>query len=776
MTRSIKVAGLLFLLFWFVSSALAADQTRIPYLEARALSHVRTPQRSDAQRQLVLLLAQARLTPSWPLVYREIAEISLKIGRGDLADRALRKYYTLQTNSVMTQLELIHLELQGLANAEGRRQYLENKLRQPDLLPEVISDIYRQLAQISWQNYETERARKYLDLAVRRLPQNLVAWETLRHIVRSDPKAAPLQELEVHTGQTAARLMTNPFDASAALEMAILSGKVREAAQMRSWLEYADHLKPVDEALTSWPADLRIEAAESFLAVGEPQRAATILTSILSQKTSTAPAQTPTQPATAPAEEIDSYSRLHARILLVLAAGQLHHSKTLQTQHETLIGYAAELQNRQEAPANELILTSIYFTLYADRPDYLHAINLARRAIEQSPDDPMASIALALPLAISGETRQAGERLDQAREPNHPLTLLARAFIESNSKNNETAKELFNRSAQNTPFGPLREVLVSSAQRLNLPEPPEPDLQAVRQILKKIDTRYLALTTGKTSIGEVTLKTRGNLSRGQIVDLNIAFTNRTPVPLALGPGSLISPYIALEFRPAGPSANARRFVHYLPIEARQILEPGKTIETDEVLNAIPGWNEFITHRNKDLTQVTVQANLMATVLSGPASTLILAQSPSVALDLPVLDQALANQWIEHLKTPIARNPWQAARLVHWLIQTPRLQDKKSALIDGMLRQLDSHGNSDSKSPESTRSAFLWALRAAKPEPRVINALARELSSKNWLIRFLALDTLGQLQGTQANKLFEYYAANDCDELVRQLSAGYLLRR
>jgi tetratricopeptide (TPR) repeat protein len=755
--------GFAVMMLSIISPALGADQTRIPYLEARSLSHVQTPQRADAQRQLVLLLAQARLTPSWPLVYREIADVSLKIGRGDFADRALRKYHTLQTNSVMAQLELINLELQGLANTEGRRQYLENKLQQTDLLPEVISDIYRQLAQISWQNYETERARKYLDLAIRRLPQNLVAWESLYRIVRSDKNATPIQELEVRTGQTAARLMTNPFDASAALAMAILSGKVRDAERMRFWLDYAHHLKPIDKDLAAWPVDLRLEAAESFLAIEEPQRAATILTSILSSRSST-------QPTTATADGIDDYTILHARILRVAAARQLNDPTTLHTQHDLLTRDAHELQTRSDAPANESILTAIYLTLYTDRPDYLQAITLAKRAMEKSPDDPLASIALALPLAISGETHQASQLLDKAREPNHPLTLLARAFIESNHKNTDKAKEFLNRGAQNTPYGPLREVLITTARRLNLPEPPEPDIKGIRQILNKFGTRYLALTTGNRSIGDLSLKTRGNLSRGQIVDLNLAFTNRTPVPLAVGPGSLISPYIVLEFRPAGSPADGKRFVHYLPIETRQILEPGKTIEAAEVLNAIRGWEEFITHRNPAIRQVTVQASLVATVPFNPTTVVKLAQSPAVTLDLPTLDRKNAEEWIEQLKTPVLNNPWQAAQLVYWLTQTPKLQNQKSALIDGMLRQLDS------KSPESTRSAFLWALRAAKSDPRVINALASQLKAKKWFIRFMALDTLGRLQGKDANKLFEFYAGNDCDELVRQLSAGYLLKR
>ena len=74
------------------SSLQASEQTRVPYLEAQAVSYFPSLSRADIQRQLVLLSSQSRLTPSWPPIYREIAEISLNIGRGDLAERALRKF------------------------------------------------------------------------------------------------------------------------------------------------------------------------------------------------------------------------------------------------------------------------------------------------------------------------------------------------------------------------------------------------------------------------------------------------------------------------------------------------------------------------------------------------------------------------------------------------------------------------------------------------------------------------------------------------------------
>ncbi|NLE28043.1 MAG: hypothetical protein GX629_00055 [Phycisphaerae bacterium] len=741
------------------SSLQASEQTRVPYLEAQAVSYFPSLSRADIQRQLVLLSSQSRLTPSWPPIYREIAEISLNIGRGDLAERALRKFHSLQNNSVMAQLELINLEVRGISTIEGRRQYLENKLKQTDLLPEVISDIYRQLAQISWQNFENERARKYLDLAIRRVPQNLSAHELLRRIVRSDHTTTPIRELEVRIGELQGRLMTNPFDAQAAIEMAVICGKINVPERMRFWLDYSNRLGSVTDDLVAWPIDLRLEVAESFLAIGDPERAVKILTALLAQPTSL--------PATSPSENADPYPLLHARVLLALAAGKLGDNNIVAKQHEQLLEFADKVLAQKHGPASSVILAVIYFTLYAEQPDYLRAVSLARIARQTSPNDPMTAIALALPLAIIGEGVESEALLNESREPNHPLVLSARAFIESNKKNSDKARELLTRAAMVTPYGPLHDYLLKAAERLGVSIPEKPALGDLDRKIDQFDARYLSLATGEKLVGEITLNARGRLDRGQLVDLEVAFTNRSEVPLAVGPGSLIHPFFVLEFTPV--NSRTKNFVYYLPIEARQILEPGKSIDATMLLDQIEGWDDFVIQRDPAISRVTLQARLMTIVPFGKTSTVTLAQSPIVAIELPTLDRSSAQGLIERLNKPVLNDSWGAARLARYFLRSPGLQDRHAAIIDGMLKQLDV------KNPDSTRTAFIWAMRTARPDEPIINALASQLKSKNWFVRFMTLDTLGVLQGKTANKLFEFYAADDCDELVRQLSTGYLLR-
>jgi hypothetical protein len=756
-------AGMIVFLLGMGTLVHAEDQTRIPYLEARQISHMPSLQRADIQRELVFLSAQTRLTPSWSRPYRDIADVALRVGRDDLAYRALLKYQSLRHNIIMAQLELINLELQGLFNVENRRQYLENKLNERELLPEVISDIYRQLAYISWQNFETERAKKYLNLAIRRVPQNMAAYELLRQIVEADKNVSPIEELEVRTEEIQGKLMTNPYDAQSAIEMAIVCGKAGESEPMKFWLDEVERLVGKGKGWSIWPRDLRLELAESFLAIGKPNQAVEVLKGILQPATVST-----STPSTKPTETENNVLRSH--LLLSLATKAMNDNTTAKAQETYLRQYADNAIAQKKGETSSLILCAIYWTLYSDHPDYLRAISLARIAREAEPGNSMTAMALALPMAISGEVNQSSKLLDESHEPNHPLVLLAKAFIESNKKNQARAKELLALCVKNTPYGPLRDVVIATAGRLNLPVSAEPDLSAIREKIRKFDARYPAITTGEKTIGDLTLSIRGKLTRGQIVDLHIEFTNKTPIPLALGPGSLIEPYFVLEFRPASNRGNTKSFVHYVTIDARQILETGKSIDADEVLNQIDGWDEFVIRRDQSIAQVTVNAKLVTTLPLKNQSMIVLAESPAAMLDLPKLDAKNADELIRRLSGPIGNDPWDTAQLAKWILMKADLADRKSALIDGMLRQLSADCS------DSTQAAFIWALQSAGNDPKVINAVAERLKSKSWLVRLMAIDTLGKLQGKAAKKIFEFYAANDCDDLVRKLCAGYLLKQ
>jgi HEAT repeat protein len=152
------------------------------------------------------------------------------------------------------------------------------------------------------------------------------------------------------------------------------------------------------------------------------------------------------------------------------------------------------------------------------------------------------------------------------------------------------------------------------------------------------------------------------------------------------------------------------------------------------------------------------------------SPIVLAESPAATIDLPKLDAKNADELIRRLSRPIGNDPWDAAQLAKWILMKADLADRKPALIDDMLRQVSAECS------DSTQAAFLWALRSAGDDPKIINAVAGRLQSKSWLVRLMAIDTLGKLQDKSAKKIFEFYAANDCDDLVRKLCAGYLLRK
>ncbi len=468
MTKTKNKIAIFSILFILTSLPVLAQETQEPFLEAWHLYQKDQPQAGDLQRQIVFLNAQTRLTPNWAEPYRQLTDIYLQIGRVEQAKKACQKYLAHQPQNAYGQLQLINIELQQYQMTEVRRQYLEQILKdRKDLLPEVISDIYRQLGEISYQNFENDRAAKYLDLAIRRVPQNLKARQMVRVMVDADKQSDGLRVLGAQVGEYQGRVLTNPLDGYAGYKLGILAGKVGLSAVMKDWLAAAETLRKRYGPGREWPATLTLELAESYLAVGRPKDAVELLEKLLPRLTSTG---TTTQPDQGAMEEQEA----RARILLLIGGVKLGDDKIVRRQSQWLEHLTKFLKHSGANPSR-LALVSLYYSVYGEMAGRLNpatALTLAQNAVKTEPENRRAQLALALALARSGETRQTSALLKQLDRPGDSLVLLGRILCDLTNKKDSQARSLLAKTLSQTPYGPLRDCLLKMAGRITLNNPP----------------------------------------------------------------------------------------------------------------------------------------------------------------------------------------------------------------------------------------------------------------------------------------------------------------
>jgi len=770
MGPKIKITTLFFLSFYGFATMSAAE-TLVPYLEATQITRKAQVQPADLQRQIVLLNAQARLTPDWAPTYRELVGVDLHLGLLEEARRNCQAYLAHQTHNAFAQLQLINIQVEQYQTAEARRQFLDQASRDQTLLPEVISEIHRQLAIIAYQNFENDRARKYLDFAIRSFPLNLKAYQFYRQVLETDKAITPVQEMYYRTGENLAMVTNNPMDALSALRLASLAGRARLTDAMQPWYSYAEGLRKQFAPRQAWPDMLALELAEAYVATDQPKQAMDILRQLMPKGTTTTPATTATQPRPGTALET------RVRMLMILAAKQLGDEK-IAAEHEQWMDQLAEaLKSMAPDIPGRLAIMSIYYSVYAElvgKSNPAMAVTLAQGAMKGDPENRNSRYAMALALAKSGDNTGAMQILKKLDDPTNPLSLVGQALCVMSAKQEKQAQEILARALKTTPHGPLREVLLDLAGKARLANPPEPDFSGVAQLFKKFDPGFLDFPSQYAKACKVTVAAKGEMKKGETVTLTATLTNVSDVALGIGPESFIPPFCLVEIEPV-PS-DGTKFILDLPIEARQILVPKKPLVLTAVLDravAMKGkttWDEFVARRRADIKQVSLRARIPGIVTLTESVEITVAQTEAVKMDLPVIDEASVKILIGKLNGPAITDPWQTATLARWFLMRPQLAQSESAIAAGMIRQLTTAKDA------ASQAAFAWALRFAKAGSELFNALAGQLSSKDWFVRLMTLDTLGQLQGKTANPLFQFYAAKDNDDLVRQLSTGYLLYR
>ncbi len=736
-------------LFVFVCSVCFAevDKSRLAYIEAVKVSQQQNISPAELQRELVLLKLQSRLTPHWVEPYVRLCDLYSQLGMHRRALKIARKLAVMKRADAGIQLRLIDMESQDYQSVETLRNYLQNKLKDSSLLPEVKSSLYCQLGELSYEMFDNRRAIRYLQLALKSAPQNLKASELLKRIVTEDSKSDISEKYAQQVRDLLARIRANSFDGDSAIGLAILAGKIGDYEIMSKWRDYAEKVRNQFAAKQAWPEETLLGLAESYLITKHSDEAIKILKQIRNK-------------------------RIQAEILLALAYKQKGDIKSYNTQIDEIAGEI----DRKDISEHELATIAIFFSVYVDNK--ISVALQALKKIDPKHSEPLADIARALIFAETKQTSAAREIARKLTNTDNAFVRLIQIRCAMTEGDKKRAALLLERVLGELPGGAIRDVYIGLAKRVQLERFPSPNFSKASDLLKHFDYGYTELINSRDSMCKLELKINGKLEDGDVAILNVILTNVSPIALTIGPDCIINP--ALEIRVQSKKVGGRLlFLGYASLTERQILQPNASIQTNVLLEEtlpldgkiVSSWDDFIANHEDSVTHVIVEARLVSSALiSGQAITINPIHSRTVNVFLPEICRHSVTVFINKLNREIIKsNVYGKGRKAYWALKSNKITEIRGKLVKAILSQIARKDIS-----ADTQVAFSWALRAYRPTGDILNVLGKLLMSRNRVVRFWAMDTIGQLQGRQARPIFEHYALRDTDASVRQLATAYLL--
>jgi len=288
-------------------------------------------------------------------------------------------------------------------------------------------------------------------------------------------------------------------------------------------------------------------------------------------------------------------------------------------------------------------------------------------------------------------------------------------------------------------------------------------------MLDQFDPAALQIAYNPREHLHLTLATHGDLAQGDFVRVEAVLENTGKIPLSLAPGSFVDPTVVVAITPE--DSNVPPCYLRIDLDARQVLEPGRSVSAAALLDAAQTadglfWPEYVIRYGQMLSRPVIRGEVSGTVVVAEVQPVVLIESEASGPEIPPMtDQRLA-ELSETLAHPDATG-WTWGNLAALYLRDPRFQEATQGLVGAMTERL-------TDADAETTAVLAFGLRHAEGTPAVFNALAAVLSRPGWLDRLTALDSVGQLQGPAAKPLYDYYARNDADPLVRQLATAYLL--
>ena len=318
--------------------------------------------------------------------------------------------------------------------------------------------------------------------------------------------------------------------------------------------------------------------------------------------------------------------------------------------------------------------------------------------------------------------------------------------------------------------------------------PPMKESEQVRACVSKLSPAVLAMGTDPAAAIHVTLTTpKPDVVLGEAMIVRATLTNRSSVPMCLGPGAMVSNQYTLQIRMETPRSQAVAVEPVIVFDAPKYLLPGKSV-TGQVRLDIGPLDTYLRHHPLDTVRLTVKgivspvqkrASLVSGIPIVPQPTLTLTR---VGLTEPIAGTNRLQQAVEMIDRELAagklavrcRASRQLGALVTYVQKQRALGNRghqasrelsKTQLVGLVRRAL-------SDKDEAVRCDMLAALCGAKLSGEQFNVIAPLLRDPSPIVRMGVAELIG-LSGTEGAHQVMGMLARDKSTPVKMMATAFI---
>ncbi len=701
--------------------------------------------RCDVEHIHILLRAATRVDPDLVPAHTWLYELAQLCGDEAAAARALTELLRIDPTNEVAFARWLDAGVRAQQTVEQRRKWL-NAVAAAERTPVQKAQVHAHLARLNLEQLDLPAARQHIATALALDAANIdaVLLATEAHDDSTTPADRARDLLRL--------VQLRPHVFEYVWQAALLFDRYGFVADAEVLFDAA-LLAHVEQTLDTPPAAFQLDFTRNRMARGRLDDAISLLRDVIRR---------------------DPHAAAEAGHLLHFLLASTGQSEQAEPVRQQLARRFAELRTPEDVPTNELAQAAWFYCTLSAQPD--RALMLARAATKRAPEDGFVQRVLGWALAANAEPDAARAVLEPIATSD-PYAGYRLAMLAAEEDDQDRARRIV---AAIDPL-PISGPAASLLGTMDLPPAAtQPALRypEMQKALQHFDPRIFAFFAEPEQFVKASLTVADrSTDPGDAWWLQLDLTNRSPIPIPLGPDELLNPVFLISIRMQGDRTREYGALGTVSIDHARTLRPGQSISVRRTIDIGP------PRRASRSTPQHLQ-RISLTAMLAPEQSPAGEWGPGLGGQtlgplnfnrIPVSTSGTAIRAI--FAAAAADSPARQARAIEVL--TELLGEQQRATIGHLTYTptqisarriqrilIDLLAGDDWK----VRVRTLAALANVGLDRELVTAVERCLAHEHWLVRLMSLRVLARL-GPQFLEQTERISQTDPDELCRALAAA-----
>ncbi|MFQ5806560.1 MAG: HEAT repeat domain-containing protein [Phycisphaerae bacterium] len=708
---------------------------------------------ADVLHIKTLLRAAVRLEPRRSQALVWLYELAARGAQAEEAAEMLAQLVAAAPTNMTALANWLEAGPPDVQTLEQRQAWLVELLGRSES-PENLALVHTHLARLALQQVDRQRARGYLDEALRLWP---ACPDALLLGLKLVTPEAPLAE---RLGAVLRALRANPVQVELAWEAGLLLDEYGFGDDAFSFYEHALSVHAAAGPASPLPSEKLLQLSRNALArkqIADAVRYAQ-------------------QAAQAEQSEQGTYE---ARFYLYwLLDGRVPPAIIERYKAELAQPFAA-VKDPTDWPVGVVSQAAWFYCVIDEQPQ--RALMLAADAARRAPGDVFATRVLGWSQALNGRAEEARQTLTPiARTDPYAAYRLATLLRDAGDEN--APARLVGELAYVPPVGRARQLLDELKVPMAASQPADQRFPEVVRLLAEFDREVLEFHQDPPRFLKAEIKLDDpSLAPGEPWWAVFSLTNRGHFPITLGPDWMLNPVFLLSFHIEGDRIRDYPNLLTVSLDHARVIQPGETLRVRRTIDIGP--LRKLSRRTPQQLQTISMTAILDPQQTPDGQWQASATGQELRATLFVRLPANTDPEAWHARFSALKGESSRARFRALEVMAQLLGERQRARLKPLAYRPQAipaervHGallNALGSESWEIRVRALDALQAAGLDRALFDAAQQCLEHPHWLVRMMAVRLLAR-QGKAFAETARRMAAEDEDELVRSLARSYLAR-